>query len=82
MVLHIAESLLSLSVLIIVIVHGSFISHYLHKINIERKVYSHNTWLQDKIIIIITVCTGHKMCMVVKAVDRISFKIIILGIYS
>ena len=31
-------------------VQGSFISHYLHKINIERKVYSYNTGLQDKVI--------------------------------
>ena len=31
-------------------VHGSFISHYLHKINIEK--YSYNRWLQDKIIMV------------------------------
>ena len=40
-------------------VHGSFISHYLHNINIEEK-YNHDTWLQDKII------TVQVMCLVVK----------------
>ena len=32
-------------------VQGSFISHYLYKVNMEEK-YGYNTWLQDKIITI------------------------------
>ena len=48
-------------------VHSSFISHYLHNINIERKVLQQMI-LQDKN----KYSTNYKMCVVVKVAIRLS----------